>query len=502
MYSVILIDDEMMIREGLKLIVDWEQHGFRVIGEAKDGLSGAKLIKKENPDLILVDIRMPGLTGLELLEDVRNHGYQGEVIILTGYSEFEYAREALRLDVSSYLLKPIDEDELCSQLEVIKTKLDAVELAKLKKDDMAIGIRNSVCRKVIFEDAISEQEEKNLEDDAFLTARDRYHVVLIKRQKRYDDTIGDILKKIQATPIKIALDHYIILVFKNKSFRQLVVVLNNLSKQYYKITKEPCFITIGGQVVAYRNLNKSFAQANGLLERQFLYRNQNIIFYDAFIEEKTMDPNPIMDVNYLYGLVEVGNQEAVEVYFNQLEDALVLSNLSVEKIRGICVNGFVAVKDRLIQEYGQVEKLLPGSKEIIDKIYAFSNLTEILEYIRETLVVVADTICDGSYENTMKRLLNYIHKNYDKNLKLEALARLFNYNSSYLGKIFKEKVGQNFNSYLEILRIEHAKELLKAESLKIYQVAEKVGYNNVDYFFSKFKKHVGVSPKAYRNKYR
>lgn len=111
---------------------------------------------------------------------------------------------------------------------------------------------------------------------------------------------------------------------------------------------------------------------------------------------------------------------------------------------------------------------------------------------------MANKICSNSSENTMKRILNYIEKNYYKDLKLELLAEIFCYNSAYLGKIFKSYVGQGFNGYLDKVRMEKAKILLAQGELKVYEVSEKVGYKSIDYFYSKFKKYIGVSPKEFK----
>ncbi len=360
-----------------------------------------------------------------------------------------------------------------------------------------------MCRKLIFECCSEDQLKDNMLHDDYFNESNHYHVVLVEKDEALYDAVNPILVEfttLKSPMVYMPLENSYLLVFRNKTFRQLEVILHDLTDRYQRLTDLPCFITVGSLVNAHMKLKKSFEDAKSLYERRFLFRNQWTVFFDAYFKEDNEDRTHIMDTEYLYGLIEIGNHKAMDVYFTRLEKGgFVASSLSVDKIKGICVNGFIGVKEKLILNYKESSDYIQSNRAIIDQIYEYKHLGDIISYMSRSFVKVSDNICSSSNENTMKRLLNYIHNNYDKNLRLEGLARLFNYNSSYLGKIFKEKVGLSFNKYLDKIRIEHAKELLESGELKIYEVAEKVGYKSVDYFFGKFKKQVEMSPKAYRN---
>lgn len=500
MYKVIIIDDESLIREGLRSIVNWDTNGFEVVGEADDGISGAALVLEENPDLILVDIRMPGQTGLELINEVRSKGYVGKVIILTGYSEFEYAQKAIKLNVTSYLLKPIDEDELEKLLIKIKSDLDQELLTTTIIENSSSLKRIELCQKLIFETPLLEEDKSIIESDQFLESNSSYYTVLISKVEG-DGCIGEhffedyFSGKVQ--PIMITMADFYLLVFRNNTMRQLNLILQDLSKKYIEKSKEICFIAVGSEVKGYASLSSSYNNAIRLYNKRFLFRNQPVVFWNNYISNDNECKVSFIDSTYLYGLIEVGNCEAIEVYFNRLEDSFTASDYSTAKIKGICVKGFVEVNEWLAYNYTSLADKLPENIKVVEKIYESAYLSSIISHMKEVFIESSELICDGSSENTMKRLLNYIHNNYSKNLKLEGLARLFNYNSSYLGKIFKENTGSSFNNYLDDIRIEHAKELLKTEKLKVYEISEMIGYGNVDYFYSKFKKYVGMSPKAF-----
>jgi len=500
MYKVVIIDDEAMIREGIRTIIDWDYYGFEIIAEAEDGYIGEEVISEYHPDLVLVDIRMPGQSGIELLKSIREKGYIGKAIILTGYAEFEYAKEAIRLEVEAYLLKPIEEDELCQMLEKAKSELDKeAETTRYIENSQAMR-RVSLCQKLVFE-TLNDQERWMIQEDDFFGSQENYHIVLVSKEDGLHQKVEKLVKEFSQnknSAVYIPLREYYLFVIRNKTFRQLEVILNDLLIKHQRLTGIECFVSVGSQVKGYMKLKRSFEDSKGLFDRRFLFRNQPIIFWDAYVNDTEEDTNIIIDVEYIYGLIEIGNQGAMEVYFSKLEESLINSSLNVDKIKGTCVTGFIEIKEKLSYHYNRSINFIPDNKVVVDQIYEFNHLSDIITYMLQIFTIISELICDGSYENTIKRLLNYIHTNYDKNLKLEGLSRLFGYNSSYLGKLFKETMGKSFNQYLDEIRIEHAKELLETNEYKVHQIATKVGYNNVDYFYSKFKKFVGISPNAYK----
>lgn len=493
MYKVLLIDDEMMIRQGLRTIVDWDYYGFYVVGEAADGLEGKQKVLEIKPDLILVDIRMPGLDGIELIKQLRHLGYQGKVIILTGYSEFQYAKEAIHLEVVGYLLKPIEEEELCKLLLRIKDDLD-----KRVMVEATLSAHESLEQKQVLRQVLLGEEVESAKVAKFFDDQTQYYVTLINREDEENKLLLDrfVLNSPQTTMV-VFEGHYAIL-FPNKTYHQLQIMLQELQKKLKHAGMEAPFITTGRQVKGADKISRSYQEAKSLLDRQFLFRNTPLIFFETYETERHHGGVVLMDGHYLFGLIEVGNLEALEVYFSKMENQFIASHLQVDKIRGLCVNTLIEIKEKLLYAYADIKDVFPENVTIINHIYEQKHLSEILSYMKELFMKASDLVCDGSSDNTMKRLLNYIHVNYYKDLKLEGLAKLFNYNASYLGKVFKQTTGTNFNAYLDTIRIEHAKQLLEDEEGKVYEIAERVGYKSVDYFYAKFKKHVGISPKVYK----
>ena len=174
---VLIIDDEPNVRAGVKVIIPWKDYDFEIIGEGIDGIDGLNKIMTLMPELVLIDIRMPGLSGLEVVEKARESGYRGKFIITTGYSDFEYAKRAIHLDVSHYILKPIDEEELMEAVLRIKEQIldEEEKRARLEVSDQYI--EQSIMRQLILGKALNTYEQKYYEQ--LVNRQEEYYIVII-----------------------------------------------------------------------------------------------------------------------------------------------------------------------------------------------------------------------------------------------------------------------------------------------------------------------------------
>ena len=184
----------------------------------------------------------------------------------------------------------------------------------------------------------------------------------------------------------------------------------------------------------------------------------------------------------------------------ELNQTLFTTSNSIESIKLFLADLYLQIKERIHHLYNTIEIPFPGNSDIIRFMESQYYLYDITHFFEEQFELIMNYIGSSSRDSVLDDILHYINHNYAENITLENIAPLFGYNSSYLGKIFNKKMGENFNSYVDHIRIEHSKQLLLNDSLKVYQVAEKVGYRNVDYFHIKFKKYVGQSPAEFRRK--
>lgn len=498
MYTVMIIDDEWMIREGLKAVINWEEQGFQVIDEADNGLLALQKIKANEPDVVLMDIRMPGLNGLEVIDHLKAEGFKGKFIILTGYDEFAYAKEAVHLHVYSYLLKPIDEEEMIKVLKELKEKLDDESQFQGQQESFYNLFLEKKLRQLLSNrsDQVALWQKQG-KDCSFLDENSNYIVSIVESE--YSVEVEELIKQRFTSNIFVLhMDQGYVLVHKDKTYEQLAILYPELGKHFFHRFHHHAFITIGRRVQGYHSLHKSYEDADRLIKRRFLYGKQTMVYWHK-IDNNHDHHIGYMDIDYLYSLIEVGNLEALQVFLEKMKNGFITSDLSNETIKGLCGNCYISIKEKVILHYKQCQPLFEEDMKAVNKIYNANQLDDIMVYLENTFSKVSKTLCNSSPENTMKRILNYIHHNYSKSLRLEGLARLFNYNSSYLGKLFKEETGKSFNTYLDCLRIEHAKNLIESGDYKIYEVADKVGYKNVDYFYTKFRKYTGISPSKYKS---
>jgi two-component system, response regulator YesN len=508
LYKLLIVDDEYIVREGLKIIIDWNYYGFEVCGEAVDGRDGLNKILELSPDLVLMDIKMPGLQGIDVIEEVRRRGYNCRIILLTGYSDFEYAKSAIKLGVSYYLLKPIDEDELIEAATKIYGELQEESRIQKYMDSSKKHIQKDTIRKIVTGEESIDRLSKEIETSNFDFSFSSYQVAILafnwgksNSNVEIDQYCDKILENIKNIELFINEDKYV-LVLKGRNVGEAVNELNMLYKSIREeISENTVFITLGRTVDNIRDADISYRDAKTILNEGFLYENLKVAAWEEIDITKYIkrESDKEIDLGKIYTSIEVGDSTKLNQAFSEVELFFKQSGFSAEKIKGMCINYFIELKDRVVSNYEEYKDSMPSKEAVIHKVYEKRNLFDLLEYLKSELIRISKIISNTNSENTMKRILNYIQKNYNKELKLELLSEIFNYNSAYLGKMFRNYTGESFNVYLDKVRIDNAKEMLLKNDLKVYQVSEKVGFSNIDYFYSKFKKYVGTSPKEFRN---
>lgn len=495
MLRVLIIDDEPNVRQGLKIIVPWEKHGFEVCGDSGDADEGLEKIFDLKPDIVLIDIKMPGRLGTDIIREAREKNFNGKFIIISGYSNFEYAKDAIKYGVKSYILKPVDEDELMDILLELKKEIDIEK--KWEGEKRIVDEVN--LQKLILEGA------GDIERSYF--QYDNFQIVLITNCMESDNNesslinLENVIKEkleayandIQITRIK----NYIVLLFKDFRTSRIERTLEDLKKKIYLQLKIKLFMVIGEKVKIPTEINKSYRSAKSLMKYSFLYLDKEIISLDDIDKENNFN-DEFFDVEKIYSYVEVNDFEQIDLEFKNMKSYFINKKYLEEDIKIMAIKILLELKEKLLKDYELENAILPNKENMIRQINAKKSLNDLILYLNDNFISMSKLIGEKSADNIIKKMVNYINKNYYKDLKLEGLASIFNYNSAYLGKLFKSEIGENFNTYLDKVRIEKAKGLLVEEHLKVYQVSERVGYKNIDYFHSKFRKYVGMSPMQYK----
>lgn len=502
MYQVMIIDDEMIVREGIKCLIDWEDYNFEICAEGYDGKDGLRKILEYYPDLVLVDVKMPGMSGIELIREAKKAGFEGKFIILTGYSDFEFAKSAVSLGVRAYLLKPIDEDELLENVKELLAELDA----KKHLDDYYTLSELKARQQVLQHLLLHTADREALRREIKLYGMDfKYHsfcAAILKDSESSEengispDKIELIMRDLEHTD-KVIVDDKLVLISKgidDGELKERLLINNDRVKKRFQ---KGFFITIGHTVSYWQDLHFSYESAKLLSEYEFSFSNKEAIGIEILRTEKVKEDRDFGEK--LLNYIEIGDTSAMKDIIREKEEQYkgrLVKEWDIKVQVTQCISYLHNVLEKKYDKYR--ESFKDNYQNYSVKMKEEENLSALMEMLYTFCEEVSKVICAMASENVIKRMLAYMEKNYGQDLKLEGIARLFNYNSAYLGKIFKKEVGENFNNVLDAIRIKNAKRLLQETDLKVYQISEQVGYSNIDYFYSKFKKYVGISPKEFK----
>lgn len=516
MYKILIADDELIIRQGLRYILDWHELGYEIVGEAANGSEALQSILTLQPNLVLLDIRMPQMLGIDVVKQAREQGYQGKFIILSGFTDFEYAQAAIRYGVDYYLTKPIDEDELLSTVQEISRHLSQEK----KKEETLAQYLDKAKEMILYDIIMNQPDNAGLHYAELFPQTSQYQVVICERYSKEEGQpvyrFSDLLKMANedhASYDSLKLDESEIILLRGSDilyrFQEFLDHYDREQKPQINSPLDSLFITYGRVVDSIEDIHISYQEASMLQKRRFFCEcYQHTIGYDQLPEEHSVETDVLGEESLheycelLSGYIQAAKRNQVAETLKRLENQLYQSGSDIMRIKLFLTDLYLSIKERLSHLYHNANIPFPGNSQIIDFIGNRYYLYEILLYFTEQFEMIVRTIGNPSSDSVMDDIIHYIEHNYMNNIKLENIAPLFGYNSSYLGKIFTKKVGEGFNVFIDKVRIKHSKELLVDTELKVYEISEKVGYRNVDYFHTKFKKYVDESPAEYRKKHK
>ncbi|WP_233516807.1 response regulator transcription factor [Paenibacillus curdlanolyticus] len=512
---MLIVDDEPAIREGMTTLIEWESYGFEVCGTAangRDALEKASILK---PDLMLVDIRMPGMTGLELIERLREKDGQCHILILSGYSDFDYARQAIGYRVDGYMLKPVDEGELCENLERIRDSL-ITEKERQRRQEADMAWRSEQIMKSVVTGTIGEPLDEALWHsiaERLNVDWDGFQVALAEPDIDEDGDPGRIglLKRKWSRELKVNNEGF---VFGIEPYVGVLLRHEEGTGIDRKLPIQPddgdgftVFISVGEAAASFQQIHHSYETALEGLKRRFVLGSGIAYAADGSrqFDLKHQDNGGLQKLSLeehadqLFYALDIGSKDSAERTVMAVAQSMKDARLDEEAVKSYFAQMMSAAFGKLAlanpKTYTSVQAFAPA----ISDIFRQKSLSALVAYLNRTMEETVRYAAERSPETIVKQMEEFIRRNYSENLKLETMAELFNYNSGYLGKLFKTHTGDYFNTYLDKVRIENAKELL-AQGLKVHQAAEKVGYASVDYFHTKFKKYEGASPSTFKGR--
>lgn len=532
--SVLIVDDERWMRDTIAKSIDWEQYGLRVVGKASDGLQAHDMIMALKPDIVLADIKMPGMDGITLLRRLRENGMEPVFIFFSGYDSFQYAKDAINLGAMGYISKPVDERELLKTVlkakehikyerENIEEKMHFADLSVREKDRRKTEYIERLLDGTAFEENYSQIPLLDFVSDCFMVI-----AVEIDRYGELQRTSADKCPQLKLALGTICMDFFEINntnVFPVNTKNGVVIVLNTneLSGDgYYKTLSETCerlikvfklnmgssiTIGIGFPVTGKERIHETYKASVKALEYKLLAGMGRVIgFRDIF---KSKISTVILDDKLEKSIVA-----GFEIYDFKLTDRIIeyvkalmnTTRLSIDDIKTFNYS-LIELVYRLMNKAGiQTGNYCSNPHLVYDEMNRCEDMEELFgKYsvlINESMQMLTDRGLNY-YKKLADSVKRYIHEHYSENIGLESVSGALAFHPNYISRIFKEEFGVNFIDYLTDYRITEAKELLRGDvKHNVSEIAGMVGYNNAKYFSKVFKKTVGVTPAEYIEKNR
>lgn len=513
MYKIVFIDDNQAIIEGLNYIIDWEKLNIDICGAAYDGKMGMKLIKKIKPEIVIVDIEMPGINGLKMIRKIIKEQPDLKIIILSGYDNFNYAQEAIEMGVKSYILKPIRKKILLNKLKEItlELKAEAAKISKQKSLLSQINLVSNIAREKYFFNLISNQvaveskEEINYSLLGINSWPDNYCLMMIE----FDQQDTSIINKVLRKNLNIPEENYIIIPLLEK---QLMFFLHAESEPKLMTLREKIILDLKKNIkISYylgvslihndfKKLNQSLQEAREALKD--VCENQGVKFYKNLNTQN--NKNKINTQKFIKQIINKIKAVELESALESLDDLFIYlkeNSCRTVNIYTECIKLFFEIK-KLISNY-QINHHLKDDSSYLSIIYLqskFRTLSALQTEIETIIETIINKIKDAPVtmaEIMVNEIKDYLKDNYI-DASRESIAKNFNITPTYLSKIFKNITGINLIDYLTKLKMDAAKIKLLNTSDQIQEIAEEMGYANAYYFTKVFKKNIGMTPSKFR----
>lgn len=531
MYKLLLVDDEILVREAIAENIHWKEIGYELVSACENGKEAIAYIKDNKVDVVITDVCMPFIDGIELSKYIHMNNLKIDVIIFSGYNEFEYAQKAIKYGVSEYLSKPITANELSEILLSLKTKIDKKkeienEFKKLNKSYFKnrILIKSKIIKNLIMGNEL-EETRKELEEyginidylayriaiieidiysDSYNTDKDKIKQGEMKSFVIYNIS-NEIIKRYNLGEVCKGDNNKAFLLLWTNTPREFQNIVNKMFKEIqeevFKVLELTITISIGENVYSLSDLHKSYRDAEELLLYRYLW-NENQVF-DRERLKNNLNGSVQLDkiIEKLTLGIKLNDSKQIEENIYEIQDSLRKGYVRKNKV---CLYLFEIISQTcdLLRLCNITDDFIYKIKEnSITKITESRSLREAMEILKEFCVMSCEKMYNqkDSYSNKLARLaLDYIEKNYkDYDLNLNVICSYLCISTSYFSTIFKNYTGDTFMEVLIRIRMDKAKELLENTNLKNYEISDKVGFRDPHYFSIAFKKITGRSPKEY-----
>lgn len=503
MYRILVVDDEKIERKGIRFLLEQIPEQFE-ISEAVNGKEALEWLKENEADILMTDVKMPFMNGIELLEHASELNPKMKKVIFSGYGEFEYARQAMRFGVAEYILKPVDPAEFKNAMSKVLKSLEGSRVEESRRKVSTTLFKEYVLNAILNGADIAELEKKAA--DCFsLDFLDSYRRMMLIELNT--DFFGKADGQEAVEMMRNSMNAFDYL---NLNSQQSVLFFwgdqgdwKKIAGQINNIIEKKCragvksYVAVSSKISGKDQITKRYQELELLMENRFYELDSRI--YMAENEAESADDVRLDDDT----LIRQMKQDI------RTKDILSLREHCDRLFSNYSRNvGFSQVYVKFM--FSSLLKLLyeaipeKTDKELnreIERLYRTSELTGIREIIEDNIAILEQNVQKdaGSIHREVEAVKRYIYSHYGDELSIEMLAEQVYLAPSYLSTIFKKETGQNLSKFIKSCRMEKASQMLENTHEKIVQISEKVGYPNVSYFCQSFREYFGVSPQKYRD---
>lgn len=487
--KVLIVDDDYIIIKGLEKLIDWDKLNMEIFAVANDGQEALSILEKTPVDIVITDVNMPQLSGIDFVKKAREVQMDFQLIIISGYQNFDYAKSGMDLGAVNYLLKPIDKVELERTLEEVAARIVALNHEnELINMNYKVNLRNWLNQSGLSMESVSRLE----------LLRDDYIFFVVD--------IGSVEANKQAEVVnRIQSSYDYILIHRIDQFLLLLTLEEQQKADVEAILPDSSHIELIDNASSLVEVKRIYQQLqNSLLNYKFYYYDNNkekmslqsIVDFLSESYVQTFSQDMIEELSSQIQKI----YKAIDTY--QIQDTFMLFEEFISMIRHnkVPVAEVIQYFQSIVIYYStknQVDDL--ELYEVIHQLADDTGFQEKISIVRKIIAAARTTQREKVYSPAVQDILSHVEDSYDEDISLKQLSEDLHINVMYLGQLFKKEVGMSLSKYLNNYRIEQAKKLLTETNLAVAEIGFKVGYQNQAYFYRVFKSSENKSPKEYRN---
>lgn len=530
MQKVIIADDEERICRLIEALIDWKSLHMEVAAVAHNGLEAAELVRQTEPDILITDIRMPGCSGLELIEKVKKERPELEIIIISGYAHFDYAKSAIKFGVGEYLLKPINKAELTMTLERLRTKIEGRIREQEDKQQLERKSRHDVqrLRELLLERLLEQKEEpltfERLKEEYYLDmAPGCFQAVWLKIDSP-EGELGEegkriVIERSGRLLLSSLSGKCFDMLCKEQDWGGYTGIINYAKERQEEIRRilKDCLnqlesgknlygdlffsMAVGGVVTEPSEIGKSLREASVMIEERLVKGTGRLLDYmpegHSSLHEKSLLEKYLRTITHA---IEIMSEEEALRALDEIRAEV----SGVRDVRGYelleLVNSCGALFLSQVESRDRREKLRHftercrqcGSQEALFKVLDGLQKTYIRELVQQR---------EGEMVRPIRQAKLYIRNHFSEPITQEEVSSAVGLSSTYFSALFKKEEGEGFARYLTAVRMEKAKVLLRESNASVSEICRRVGYNDLKHFTHNFEKSTGLKPSAYRKLY-